>query len=314
MTNIIHKLDDRIYLIDGHDLHLENRTGTYVLLEQEITLIETGPSLSIPYIKDGLKQLNINLSDIKHIIVTHIHLDHAGGLGLLLQDCPNATAYVHPKGARHLIDPSRLIAGARAVYGDQFDQWFAPIIPVPSDRLVVKEDRDTLQISETCTLTFYHTKGHADHHFSIYDPISNGIFTGDTLGVSYDAMLKDLQIHFYLPSTSPNQFRPDEMLKSLELVRNLDVDAIYFGHFSVVRNVDEVYKQIETFLPQFMEIGEKAFHENLDIDWVAKQLFELAKDYLSKQGVPSDHPIFQILKIDLNVCAIGIMDYLNKRK
>lgn len=307
-------LGNNIKLIDGYDLFLANRTGSYVLLADEITLIETGPSISIPYIKEGLKKLNIQLSDVKHIIVTHIHLDHSGGLGLLMKDCPNALCYVHPKGARHLIDPSRLILGARAVYGDEFDKLFDPIVPIPENKVIIKEDGDTLQIANDRILTFYHTKGHADHHFSIHDSLSNGMFTGDTIGVSYDEVLKEFGIKFYLPSTSPNQFRPDEMLASLERIKNLQVDAVYFGHYSISRDFDEVYRQIKERLPLFLQIGQKAIEENLGAEWAGNELYSHFKQVLMPHQIPEDHIVYEFLKLDTSVSAMGVIDYLTKQK
>jgi glyoxylase-like metal-dependent hydrolase (beta-lactamase superfamily II) len=303
-------LGNRIHLIDGYDLGLPSRTGTYVINEVELTLVETGPSMSVPYILNGLKELNLDPRDVKYIIVTHIHLDHAGGAGLLLQHCPNAKVVVHPKGARHLIDPSRLILGAKAVYGEDFERLFDPIIPIPEDKVMIKEDGETLLLSNNCKLTFYHTRGHADHHFSIYDPISNGIFTGDTVGVRYD-QIKEFE--FYLPSTSPNQFRPAEMQDSLnKIVNELKVDRIYFGHFSVSTNPKEVFEQINYWLPKFMEVGEAVFEIGDDHEVLSNELLALIKDYLNHKNIVDGHHVFQFINLDLHVCSMGIIDYLEK--
>ncbi len=115
------QLNDRIYLIDGFDLGVPERTGTYVFDEEELTLVDTGPSPSVKHVKQGLEALGFSLDQVKYIIVTHIHLDHSGGAGLLIQECPNATVVVHPRGARHLAEPERLVAGARgSVWGKVF--------------------------------------------------------------------------------------------------------------------------------------------------------------------------------------------------
>src|SRR5699024_6429975 len=170
------RLDDRISLIDGFDMDIPSRTGTYVINEKELTLIEVGPSPSVKYIKKGLETLGYSFQDVKYLIVTHVHLDHAGGAGLLLQQCPNAKLIVHPRGARHLIDPQKLAAGARAIYGESFSDIYDPIVPVPEDRVITKTEGDVLQIGPDCVLEFMDTPGHAKHHFTIYDPISNGVF------------------------------------------------------------------------------------------------------------------------------------------
>lgn len=310
------KINDRIFLIDDFDLNRKERTGTYVILEKELTIVETSASPSIPYILSGLKQLHIDPIDIKYIIVTHIHLDHAGGAGLLLQHCPNAKVVVHPKGARHIIDPSRLIAGARAVYGEKFDSLFDPILPIPEQKILIKNDGDTLKISDSCTLTFLDTPGHANHHFSIYDPISNGIFTGDTIGVFYPELKHD-GIELYLPSTSPNQFNPEYMLQSLEKIEKLNVDYVYFGHYGASSNIQEISQQIRKWLPLFVEAGNKgmAMQGSLSekVEAATQALFALVTEYLSEKQIPNDHPVYEIIKIDLPVCAMGLIDYLTKK-
>ncbi|MFC8686731.1 MBL fold metallo-hydrolase [Brevibacillus porteri] len=305
-------LGERIHLIDGFDMGWAERTGTYVIAEEELTLVETGPSPSVPYIKAGLAKLGYTPEQVKYIIVTHIHLDHAGGAGLFLKDCPNAKIVVHPKGARHLIDPSRLIAGARAVYHDDFDRLFDPIEAVPEERILIRGDGDTLKIGENCILEFLDSPGHANHHFSIYDPVSRGIFTGDTAGVLYPQLNKD-GIHLVLPSTSPNQFDPDAMLASLSRFEARKLSRIYFGHFGMSEQIDDVYRQIREWLPVFVAEGETALVAGQSYDELSFTLFERVSDHLQSQGISSDHEVFEVLKLDLQVCSMGILDYLHKR-
>ena len=309
------ELGYRISLIDGFDLGRKNRTGTYVIADRNITLVETSASPSIPHILKGLNDLGIALEDIAYIILTHIHLDHAGGAGLFLQHCPNAKVIVHPKGARHLEDPTRLIAGAKEVYGEDFDKLFNPIIPIPHDRIIVKEDKESLQTSDTCTLTFYDTPGHANHHLSIFDPISKGMFSGDTVGVYYRELEQDA-IEFYLPSTSPNQFNPEAMLAAADLYERLDVNRIYFGHYGVSDNPKEVYKQLRYWLPIFVESAETAFKEyetfKEQVAATVTNIFDKVTAHLTAMGVTMDHPVFEILRLDLEVCAMGLIDYLIK--
>ena len=309
------ELGYRISLIDGFDLGRKNRTGTYVIADRNITLVETSASPSISHILKGLNDSGIALEDIAYIILTHIHLDHAGGAGLFLQHCPNAKVIVHPKGARHLEDPSRLIAGAKEVYREDFDKLFNPIIPIPHDRIIIKDDKGSLQTSDTCTLTFYDTPGHANHHFSIFDPISKGMFSGDTVGVYYCELEQD-GIEFYLPSTSPNQFNPEAMLAAADLYERLDVKRIYFGHYGVSENPKEVYKQLRYWLPIFVETAETAFKEYMtfreQVAATATNIFDKVTAHLTTMGVTMDHPVFEILRLDLEVCAMGLIDYLIK--
>lgn len=306
-------LGHRIHLIDGYDLGMPGRTGTYVIDEEQLTIIETGPSPSVPYILEGLKQLQLNTADVKYIIVTHIHLDHAGGAGRLLQHCPNAEVIVHPRGARHLADPSRLIAGARAVYGEKFDQLFDPVVPVPEDRLVIKEDGDTLSIGANRTLHFWDTPGHAAHHFSMYDPVSNGIFAGDNVGIRFHHT-EDVNVTFYIPSTSPNQFDPEAMMRSMQKFRESGAERLYLGHFGMTSDVEQAYEQVSDWIPRFVEQGKEALAENEGVEGIVKRLSSMMRQYLTERGVPEDHDVYKILEMDLKVCAMGIIDYLQKQQ
>lgn len=308
----ISKVNERIQLIDGFDLGLEQRTGSYVLMEQQLTLIETGPSPSVEHVKQGLKELGISLDEVRYIIVTHIHLDHAGGAGLLLQDCPNATLIVHPKGARHLVDPSRLIAGARAVYGEQFDGLFDPIVPVPEHRLEVKTEGDVLQIGPDCTLEFWDTPGHAKHHFGILDPVSNGLFAGDTAGIRYVQLIED-GIDFYLPSTSPNQFDPAAMRASIERMQTQQLDALYFGHYGAAKHPQAALEQVLEWLEVFVEAGAAAYQHDESADQLAKRLAEPVRAYLTERGVGPGHRVMPYIDMDLQVSAQGLLDYFRKQ-
>ncbi|RYG74225.1 MBL fold metallo-hydrolase [Lentibacillus lipolyticus] len=307
------QLDERIYLMDGFDLGVPERTGTYVIDENELTLVETGPSPSVKYIKKGLHELGFSLEQVTYIIVTHVHLDHAGGAGLLLKECPNATVIVHPRGARHLADPKKLAAGARGVYGESFSELFDPIIPVPEDRLLVKGDGDTLPISESCTLKFFDTPGHAKHHFSIYDPVSYGLFTGDTVGVRYQQLI-DEGIDFFLPSTSPNHFDPDAMYASINRIRQMHLDRIYYGHFGMTEKVDKALDQVSEWLDIFVGIGEEVVSEGKGYDVLASRMLEQVKGELSMKGVHTDHDVYVVINLDMQVSALGIIDYLKKKK
>lgn len=304
-------LGNNISFFDVFDLGMENRTGTYVIHDEKLTIVETSASPSIPYLLEGLKNLEIDPSEIHYIIVTHIHLDHAGGAGLLLKQCPNAKVIVHPRGFRHLIDPSRLISGARLVYGDDFDRLYNPIYPIPEDRLIVKQDAETLQLGKRI-LTFYDTPGHAKHHFSIHDSLSNGIFTGDTIGIYYQDVE---EFDFFLPSTSPNQFDPDDMLHSLKKIEELNVSHIYFGHFGKSNNPSLVYSEIKKWLPVFVEIGKEIYleHKEMTIEeltpLISEKLVGKIKAYLSEKNIPNNHKVYTILKLDIDVCSMGLADY-----
>ncbi|WP_240512007.1 MBL fold metallo-hydrolase [Paludifilum halophilum] len=311
--NRLEDLGYGIRLIDGYDLNVPDRTGIYVLEEEELTLVETSTSQSVSYILKGLEELGRSPEEIRNIIVTHIHLDHAGGVGLLLKHCPRARVIVHPRGARHLADPSRLIRGARAVYGSSFDDLFDPVLPVPEDRILVKGEGETLAIGSERTLTFMDTPGHAAHHLSIFDPVSNGVFTGDTVGIRYPQVEK-WGLNLYLPSTSPNQFDPELMRSSIERLRSTGAERIYFGHFGMAVGAKEVYNRVLQELSRFLRDGEEAIEGGEGAKGIEWRLKERYHQYLSDHGIPGDHPVFETLDLDCRVSAMGIEHYLTKQR
>lgn len=234
-----------------------------------------------------------------------------------MEKCPNATLFVHPRGSRHMIDPTKLILGAKAVYKEDFDKLFDPILPIEEERVHIVQNGDTLKIAEDRTLTFYDTPGHAKHHISIHDSLTNGIFTGDTIGIYYRE-LADLDVELYLPSTSPSQFQPDAMIASKNHIQSMNVDTIYFGHYGASSNVTEVYNQLEHWLPIFVNTGNEIFQKHTDFDEATKALKTLLMDkitsHLTKLNVPSDHSVYNILHLDIEISAMGIIDYFTKQE
>ncbi|MFY0521485.1 MBL fold metallo-hydrolase [Lysinibacillus sp. UGB7] len=311
----IQKIAPNFYCIDTHDLNREERTSSYLLIDEKITLIETSASPSVPYIMERLKELAVALEDIHYVIVTHIHLDHAGGAGLFLESCPNAKLVVHPRGVAHMIDPSRLIASAKAVYGKEFDGLFDPILPIASDRIMEIGHEDVLSLGKH-QLTFYHTEGHAKHHVSMHFSATNGLFVGDTTGVRYPEMESEA-IDLIIPSTSPNQYDPETMEKSLQLYEQLNVSELYFGHYGAYKNPNEAYRQVRYWTPLFLAEGQKALAaSNLieeQVKFLDSRLRAMLQQYLQEHGIAENHPVYQTIPLDTVVSAMGILDYLGKK-
>ncbi|EON72373.1 MBL fold metallo-hydrolase [Lysinibacillus sphaericus] len=311
----IQKIAPNFYCIDTHDLNREERTSSYLLIDEKITLIETSASPSVPYIMERLKELAVALEDIHYVIVTHIHLDHAGGAGLFLESCPNANLVVHPRGVAHMIDPSRLIASAKAVYGKEFDGLFDPILPIASNRIMEIGHEDVLSLGKH-QLTFYHTEGHAKHHVSMHFSATNGLFVGDTTGVRYPEMESEA-IDLIIPSTSPNQYDPETMEKSLQLYEQLNVSELYFGHYGAYKNPNEAYRQVRYWTPLFLAEGQKALAaSNLieeQVKFLDSRLRAMLQQYLQEHGIAENHPVYQTIPLDTVVSAMGILDYLGKK-
>lgn len=308
------KIADHLYSIDTNDLGLKNRTTSYIIVDDKIALIETSASPSIPYILNALEELHIKPSDIDYLILTHIHLDHAGGAGVMMKYCPNATVLVHPKGVLHLVDPSRLIASARSVYGENFDAIFGEILPIQEKQLYAIGDREIIRLGSS-TLTFYYTKGHANHHISIHESLTNGMFVGDTTGVYYPDMTGE-EFDVILPSTSPNQFDPNLMEDSIQLFEKIKPNVLYFGHYGSYTHPQFTYAEVRRYLPIFMDAGRQTMKEETDFTKQVQRTEEILTNSifaeLQTKGLSKDHPVFKIIPLDLAVSAMGIIDYLSK--
>ncbi|WP_455217384.1 MBL fold metallo-hydrolase, partial [Kaarinaea lacus] len=177
------------------------------LLQQggQVAIIETGTTLSVPAVITALEQRGLSSQDVAYVIPTHVHLDHAGGAGELMSICPNAQLVIHPYGAKHMIDPSRLVEGTIAVYGEEkFKKLYGDLKPIQEDRVVEAPDNFELLFNGR-KLSFLDTPGHARHHFCVYDDTSRGIFSGDTFGISYP-QLGTGRGPFIFPTTTPVQF------------------------------------------------------------------------------------------------------------
>ncbi len=193
--------------------------------------IDNGSNASLPRALAALDQLGLTPADVDYVIVTHIHLDHAGGSGALMQACPNARFVVHPRGARHMIDPAKLMAATEEVYGRETARaLYGELIPVPADRVIETSDGMALTLGQR-TLTCHDSPGHAKHHVFIHDRKANGIFTGDTFGISYRECDVDGR-PLLMPSTTPSQFDPVDLRDSVERMIALNPEAVYLTHFS----------------------------------------------------------------------------------
>ena len=302
------KVAEGVYLIDGYDMGFKGRTGTYVLQGEQTTLIETGPSPSVPHVLKGLEALEISPQEIENVILTHIHLDHAGGAGLLMKECPNAMYMCIKRGCVIW----RIRHGWKQVPG-----WSMATISTSylrrSFRLRRKNytavsDGETLTIGADRTLTFYDTPGHAKHHIAIHDSLSQGLFIGDTAGIRYH-QTEDHGLTFYLPTTSPNQFDPEAMQQSIERFKTIHPERLYFGHFGSSEQPESALDQVSEWIPIFVE--EAAECESLEE--IERRLLTRVTSYLDDQDIPRDHPVYEILKLDMSVCAMGLGDYLQKK-
>lgn len=212
----------------------ERYTAGYLIESEQPTLVETGPATSVEPVIAGLASLGIGPDDLTNIVLTHIHLDHAGGAGRLAARFPGATVWVHERGAPHLADPTRLVASATRIYGgDQMASLFGPVDPVPVDRLRVLDDGAKLKLGGRELEVFY-TPGHASHQVALVDQGSGAVFTGDALGIH----VPDLPV--LRPATPPPDFDLESAVASIERIRDRARSVLLFAHFGPITEVDRV--------------------------------------------------------------------------
>ena len=214
-----------IDLIDTMHFGRPRAGAVYHIHGEKHALIETGTSLACPYIAEALGEI-----DLDYIFVTHVHLDHAGGAGYLARDHPKAKMVVHPRGAGHLIDPTRLVESVRTVTGDLFSHY-GEVIPVPGERIHVAEDGERFDLGRGATIEAIETPGHAPHHLCFFEHDAGGLFTGDAAGILHQGKV--------FPATPPPNFDLELSLKSLERLRDYRPETLYYTHFGPVENAVE---------------------------------------------------------------------------
>jgi glyoxylase-like metal-dependent hydrolase (beta-lactamase superfamily II) len=224
-------LGDDVFQIDTKMAGYQGITAGYLIKSSRPCLVETGTATSAPVVRDALAALGIGPADLATVVVTHIHLDHAGGAGDIAAMYPDARIVVHEKGARHLADPSRLMASARMVYGDALDVLFGTLNPVPAERLETLDDVGRVDLGDGRALDSYYSPGHARHHVGLLDSLTGDLYVGDAAGV-YIPETGDLR-----PATPPPDFDLDVALASLRRFADLRAKRLLFSHYGPVSDV-----------------------------------------------------------------------------
>jgi glyoxylase-like metal-dependent hydrolase (beta-lactamase superfamily II) len=256
--------------------------------------------------------LGLGMDSVDYVIATHVHLDHAGGVGLLMRSLPKARLVVHPRGARHLIDPTALMAGALAVYGqEELDRSYGEVVGVDESRVLSTHDGFSLDLAGR-PLLFIDTPGHARHHHCIWDARSRGFFTGDTFGLSYREFDTDAGA-FIIPTTTPVQFEPDALKASVERMLSFDPAWMYLTHYGPVGSVPALGRQFLSTLEAMVALGQSAAGQPDRDERLRSGLSRLYLDRVRAHGITlPDAQVQELLALDVELNAQGMAIWLDR--
>jgi glyoxylase-like metal-dependent hydrolase (beta-lactamase superfamily II) len=313
MTSFFQRLDHGITVVDTGFVR-PRFDASYLLVENgRAAFIETGPNSGVPRLLAALEAQGLEREAVDYVIPTHIHLDHAGGAGLLMSKLPRAKLVIHPRGARHMIDPTVLVEGARAVYGREVaDRDYGELVSVPAERIVTTEEGTVIELGGRA-LRFADTPGHARHHNCIWDEASRGWFTGDTFGIAYPDLYTS-NGPYMLPATAPVQFDQPALHETVARLLAQRPDVMYLTHYGAVRDAEKLAVQ---FLAQVDAMAAAARslvnasnrHEALKLAFRDIYVAELRR---SGSTLPEER-LHDLLAPDVQLNALGLGTWLDKK-
>ncbi|MFZ0965630.1 MAG: MBL fold metallo-hydrolase [Candidatus Bathyarchaeia archaeon] len=300
----ITKLENYLYQIDVETAGIKNFIASYILKGKQVAMVETGPTSSVPNLLFCLKELNVKPEDVVYVAVSHIHLDHGGGVGRLFKYLPKAKVIVHPRGAPHLANPEKLWQQSKEVMGSIAEMYGKPE-PVPEERLIAATDGMMFDVGNDVSLKVVETLGHASHHLSYYEPLSEGIFPGDAAGIYLN------EIDVIVPTT-PSPFRLDVALASLDKLISLKPKVLYYSHFGKAYNAVEKLQTYAQQLKLWAKITRQGIENKDSLEAISKRIIESdvavqkAKEYIKA------HPVLS--ETVLNESVRGFIDFVEKFK
>ncbi len=279
-----------------------------------VAIVDTGVNSSVPLILATLDELGVLPEAVDYVFLTHVHLDHAGGAGALLRALPVARAVLHPRGAPHMIDPTKLIAGSIAVYGEAlYRRLYGEIVPIAADRIITTTDGQRLRLCER-EFEFVHTPGHALHHQAIVDHHARSIFTGDTFGISYREFDTERGAWVF-PTTTPTQFDPEQLTASIDRLLAYAPQALYLTHYSRVTDAPRLGADLKRQIQEFVRVATTFAGAPEPLKAIRAALRTLAFDGLRGHGCElPEREIDQLLYGDFELNAAGLVSWLYRTR
>ncbi len=278
------QIGENLFLIDLQTGGFTNLIASYVLKgEQTITIVETGPTSSIPNLLSGLEELKVQTESIAYVAISHIHIDHGGGVGTLLKSLPNAQVIVHFKGANHLVDPTKLWVASQETLGPVAEMFGKPE-PVPLNKLVVATDGMTIDMGKGLKLTAIEAAGHASHDLAYYEYHNNGLFPGDAAG----AYLPEFDTVF---PTTPPPFRPDLALTSLDKLIALNPETVYYSHFGKASDAVRRLRDYQTEIRLWRKIVQEGIRQGTSSEDIRERIFREDKTIQKAVSALKENPV-----------------------
>jgi len=307
-----------LHTIDTHYLGRPEFAAVYLLIEnQRAIFFDNNTNAAVPGLLTELKRHGLTPEQVEYLVITHVHLDHAGGTSAMARACPNATILAHPRAAPHIVDPSKLVASASAVYGqEEFQRLYGNIEAVPADRVRVMKDEEALRFGSR-ELRFLHTRGHANHHCCIVDSGSNAIIAGDAFGLHYPALQRAGTFAF--PSTSPTDFEPELARESVRRLVAERPSCIYPTHYGAVTDIDTAAGQLIRHLDFAERLRDEAEASDRADEALEGYCRARLQDYFSGLldalgSVSHDATLRAVIQLDIDLNAQGIAFAANKRR
>jgi glyoxylase-like metal-dependent hydrolase (beta-lactamase superfamily II) len=303
-----------ITAVDTEYLHPGHAASHIIQDGDRAAFVDVGTNYSVPHLLDALEVLGIALEAVDYVFLTHVHLDHAGGAGLLLEALPNARAVLHPRGAPHMTEPEKLIAGSKAVYGEErFNKLYGALRPISAERMRITQDGLRLQLGQR-ELEIIHTPGHAMHHYAVVDAAHASIFPGDTFGVSYRE-LDSVRGAFILPATTPTQFDPEQHIASIDRMAAYRPESMYLMHFSRVTHIARLASDLKDRIRELVDITERNADAPGRYEAIRGDMLSLWLGLARKHGVQlGDAEIARLLEGDLDLNTQGLIVWVDRRK
>lgn len=275
--------------------------------------VDTGVNDSVPLLLDALARNGLSPGDVDFVFVTHVHLDHAGGAGTLMGALPNARCVLHPRGAPHMIDPAKLVAGTEAVYGkDKARQMYGVIQPIDAERVIVAEDEQWFDLNGRRLQTLF-TEGHARHHYVLYDPESSGVFTGDSFGVSYREFDTAVGATVF-PTTTPVHFDPVEAHRAVDRIMACRPEQLYLTHYSRVSDLERLAAEMHAGIDAYVAMALEHADDPNRGEALEAGLLDYYVERLHAHGYRGDQDaVASAMSIDIPLNAQGLEVWLDRR-